>query len=106
MPILNGLSVLSLSDTRQDLLNENHLVLRLDPLEPTDEVLITLPWPDLPQTIKVEEPLVIVSENVRDELSKVRVGALDPLSWVDTLWNVLELLGQKIIQLPVNHGLS
>ena len=51
-------------DTLDDLLNESYLILSLDPLKSTDEVLIAFPRPYLPETLKVVQPLVFVTEYV------------------------------------------
>jgi hypothetical protein len=64
LAILYSRGVLSLSHTRKNLLDQNNLVLCLNSLEPTDEVLITLPRSDLPEAFEVEEPLIVVSQDI------------------------------------------
>ena len=98
-----GRCVLGLGHTRKNLLNENNFVLSFNSLEPADEVFITFPWTNLAKTIEVEKPFIIVSKNIRDELGKIWISALDPLSWVYTLRHILKFLRKKIIQLSVNH---
>jgi hypothetical protein len=95
--------ILSLSHTAQDRLNQHDLVFGFDPLEPADEVLVTFPRPNLSETLKVEQPLVIVSQDVGDELSQAWVNTLNPLPWIYAKRNVLKLLGKQIVKLSINH---
>lgn len=75
-----------------DLLNESDFVLRFDPLEATDEVLIALPGLDLLQALEVEQPLIIISQYIGDQVRQQSIRALNPLTRIDSLRHVLESL--------------
>ena len=100
------MNVLRPLNTLNNLLDESDLVLCLDPLEATYKILITLPRPYLPETLKVMQPLVFVTEDIRNEISKQSVCALDPLPRIDSLWNVLQFRMHYVVELAVNYALG
>lgn len=86
------LHVLGALHTLHDLLDESDLVLCLHPLEATDEVLVTLPRFDLLETIEVEQPFIVISKDVGDQVCEKSVRTLDPLTRIDSAGYVLETL--------------
>lgn len=49
------------------------------------------------QVLQVVQPLVIVTEVLRDQSCESGVGAVDPLPWVDALAYVLEVIRVNVV---------
>lgn len=98
------LDVFGSFDAFNNLLDKSDFVFSFDPLKPADEIFVTLPWPNLPETFEIEEPFVFVAEDVGHEVGEEGVGALDPLPWINALRHILKSLWNEIVELSVNYA--
>lgn len=101
---IRHLNILRPFHTLNDLLDERDFVLGFDSLEATDKGLVTLPRPNLPQTLKIQQPFIFVTQDIRYQIGQQRICALNPLSWIDALGDVLESVGEDVIEFSVDDA--
>jgi len=102
MVCIGHVNILSLGHALKDLLHKKYLVVNFDSLESAYELLITLPGTELSKTLKIKQPLVVITQNLRNKISQGWVGAIDPLSWIDSLGDVLESVRNEIVKFTVD----